>query len=437
MQVSVETTSSLERRLTIGVPSEQIDSEVAVRLKKASGNVRLDGFRQGKVPFKVLKQRFGAGVRQEVIGEVMQKSFYDAIMQENLKPAGQPTIEPKVFEEGKDLEFIATFEVYPEVELGDYAAIEVEKLSAEITEDDIEKMIEALRTQAATWEKVDREAQQGDQLLIDFTGTRDGEEFEGGSATDHELVLGSNRMIPGFEDGLVGASAGDSKTLELTFPEDYHSEDLKGAAVQFQVQVKQVKEQKLASLDDEFFARFGVTEGGEEAFRAEVKGNMERELRNATTLKLKNQVMDGILAGNEIEIPGALVEGEIKVLRGQMVQQFGSSAAQFDQSMLPDDMFREQAEKRVRLGLLLAEIISKEKIEADADKVRAVIDEQAASYEDPEQVVNWYYGNEENLQPVKSMVLEDCVVEKILESAKVTDRQCSYEEAVKQDAPAS
>jgi len=240
MQVSVETTSSLERRLTIGVPSERIESEIKARLQKASGTVRISGFRPGKVPMKVLQQRFGPGVRQEVLGEVMSQSFYEAVTQENLKPASQPTIEPKTNEQGKDLEFIATFEVYPEIELADFAKITVEKPLAEVKEPELTEMVENLRKQHATWEEVDRKAAKDDQVTIDFKGTKDGEAFEGGSAEGNELILGSGQMIPGFEDGLEGLNAGETKTLDLTFPDDYHSEDLKGAAVIFEVTVRRV-----------------------------------------------------------------------------------------------------------------------------------------------------------------------------------------------------
>lgn len=436
MQVSIQTTSGLERKLTVGIPAARVDNEVEARLKKAAGTVRLDGFRPGKVPLKIMKQRFGAGVRQEVMQEVMNQSFSEAIVQENLKPAGMPQIEPKNIEAGSDLEYVATFEVFPEMELKDYSSITVEKPIAEVQAADVDNMIETLRKQQAQWEVVERAAAEDDQVNINYVGTKDGEAFEGGTAEGSNLVLGSNTMIPGFEDGIVGMKAGEEKVLSLEFPESYHAEDLKGAPVEFTVTVNSVSEQKLAELNDEFFEKFGVTEGGEEKFRADVAENMARELKNATKSKIKNQVMDALVEiHGDLQIPQALVKQEISQLKRQMVQQFGGQAASLDvDSLLPDDMFTEQAEKRVRLGLVLNEYISKENLSADADKVKETIDGFAATYEDPEEVVNYYYSNQQQLESVQSMVLEDTVVEKLLEQATVTEKACSYEEVM---APAA
>ncbi|MEM1145972.1 MAG: trigger factor, partial [Pseudomonadota bacterium] len=315
MQVSIETTSGLERRLTVGVPAERIDIEVDSRLKKAAGNVRLPGFRPGKVPMKVMRQRFGAGVRQEVLGEVMSQSFQEAVVQENLRPAGQPSIEPKIVEAGKDLEYTATFEVFPEVDVVEIKGFDVEKPVAEVTDQDVDDIVTVFQTQQGTWDAVERAATEGDKVNIDYVGTRDGEEFDGGSATDSDLELGSGRMIPGFEDGVLGMQAGEEKTLELTFPEDYHNEELKGAAVQFVVTLNRVEELTPAALDETLFAKYGVEEGGEETFRSEVRQNMERELKNAIEGKVKQQVMDALSSAHEsVEVPRALVEREVEVL---------------------------------------------------------------------------------------------------------------------------
>lgn len=432
MQVSIQTTSGLERKLTVGVPAQRIDNEVNARLQKASGNVRIDGFRPGKVPMKVMRQRFGAGVRQEVIQEIVSQSFQEAVVQEKLKPAGMPSIEPKSFEPGKDLEYIATFEVFPEVELREASAIKVTKPVAAVEDADIDKMIETLRQQRATWDEVDRAAAEGDKVNIDYVGRKDGEAFEGGTAEGSDLELGSGRMIPGFEDGIVGMSKGEEKVLKLSFPESYHAEDLKGAEVEFTVTLNSVAEKKLPELDDEFFKVFGVEEGGLEKFRNEVAENMNRELEKATQAKIKNQVMDGILEIHEdVQIPQSLVSQEVDVLRGQMVQQFGASAEQLDvKSLLPDEMFKEQAERRVRLGLVLNEIIAKESITADPDKVKETIEGLASTYENPEEVVNYYYSNQEQLQQISAMVLEDTVVEKILAVAQVEDKACTYDEVM-------
>ena len=439
MQVSIQTTSGLERRLTIGVPAERVDSEVSARLKKASGSVRLDGFRPGKVPMRVLKQRFGDGIRQEVLGEVMSQSFSEAVVQENIKPAGQPQIEPKTIEEGKDLEYIATFEVFPDVEVKDFSSVEIEKLTAEVADSDVDNMIDTFRKQQATWEAVERAAANEDQVNIDYAGTKDGEAFEGGSAEASDLVLGSGSMVPGFEDGIVGMKAGEEKVIAVTFPEDYHSEDLKGAAVEFKIKVNSVNEQKLAELNEELFAKYGVSDGGEDKFRTDVKENMARELANAAKAKVKNQVMDGILAlYPDMQIPQALAKQEIGVLRGQMMQQFGGMEQNQSldlESLLPDDMFNDQAERRVRLGLVLNEVITAEGIKADADKVKETIEGFAATYEDPQEVINFYYGNQQQLQQVESMVIEDMVVDHILAKAKVSEKASSYDEVLAPEAP--
>lgn len=435
MQVSIETTSGLERRLTVGVPAERVDSEVDSRLQKAAGNVRLPGFRPGKVPMKVMRQRFGAGIRQEVLGEVMSQTFQEAVVQEKLRPAGQPSIEPKSLEAGKDLEYIATFEVFPEVEVVEIRDFDVQKPVAEVTDEDVDNIIEVFRKQQGSWEVAERSAEDGDKVNIDYVGTRDGESFEGGSAEASDLELGSGRMIPGFEDGIVGMKAGDEKTLQLSFPEEYHNEELKGAAVEFKVTLNAVQEMVPAELNEELFAKYGVEEGGLEKFREEVKGNMARELKNAVNGKLKQQVMDALSKAHEsLEVPRALVAREVEVLRNQMFQQFGGAAPKdMDlKSLLPDEMFAENAEKRVKLGLVLSELVSKLKLKVDGAKVREAVEELASTYQDPEEVINYYYSDQEQLSMVESRVLEDQMVEKLLENANIVEKACSYQEALGQ-----
>jgi trigger factor len=433
MQVSLETTSGLERRLTVGVPAQRIEDEVNKRLQQASKNVRLDGFRPGKVPFKVIRQRFGEGVRREVIGEVMGQTYQEAIMQEKLRPAGQPSIEPKQLDAGKDLEYVAIFEVFPEVEARDLKETTVERHVAEVTDEDVDNIIEIFRKQQGSMQEVERAAAEGDTVIIDYLGKKDGEPFDGGAANDSSLELGSGRMIPGFEDGIVGLKAGDEKTLELSFPEDYHNDDLKGAAVTFDITVKAVKEQVLAPMDETLFEQYGVTEGGEEKFREEIAGNMKRELKNAVTASVKKQVMDAVLATYEdVAVPKALVDQEITAMRQQMFQQFGGAPAQgMDlEALLPAEMFVERAEPRVKLGLVLATLVSEYNIKPDADRVRETIEEIASTYEDPAEVVNYHYSNQEQLNAIENRVLEDQVVEKLQEQLKVEDKACSYQEAI-------
>lgn len=440
MQVSIETTSGLERRLTVGVPAERVDAEVDHRLKQAVKNVRLPGFRPGKVPLKVMRQRFGQGVRQEVLGEVMSQTFQDAVVQENLRPAGQPAIEARSIEAGHDLEYVATFEVFPDINVKDITGFAVEKPTADVSDDDVDTIIDVFRKQQGSWEVVERAAAADDKVIVDYTGTRDGDLFDGGSATDAELELGSGRMIPGFEDGIIGMQAGDDKTLSLTFPEDYHAEALKGAAVEFSVSLKNVKALVPAALDEKLFSSYGVDSNDEAAFRQEVADNMRRELRNAVEAKVKQQVMDALLeAHTDLDIPAALIKQEVGTLRQQMFQQFGGAAGQnLDlQSLLPDDMFKERAERRVKLGLLLSELVSKLEVKADSERVRAEIEEMASTYQDPEEVINWYYANQEQLANVESKVMEDQVVDKLLEQATVTEQACSYQDAITQGQQAN
>lgn len=430
MQVSVEATSGLERRLTVGVPAEKLESAVESRLRDAQKNLRIDGFRPGKVPMREIKRRFGPAVRNEALGEIMRDSFIQAVEEQKIEPAGMPKFEPKSNEPGKDLEFVATFEVYPEIALAGLDGISVEKPVAEVTEADIDTMISNLRKQRASWEDSDGAAEDGDRVNLDYKGSRDGEPFDGGSAEGQDLVLGSGSMIPGFEDGLIGLKKGDEKTLKLTFPEDYQAEELKGKEVEFAVKINKVEKQKLPEIDDEFIAAFGVTEGGEEAFRVEVRKNMERELGNAVRGKLKEQVMDGLVKAHEFDVPAALVSNEVQRMREQMLQQFGGGQ-QFDPSLLPDDLFSEQAQRSVRLGLIVREILEKNEMKADADKVRERIEEIASQYEQPQEVVNYFYGNQQQLQQVEGAVLEDQVVEMVLDKATVTEKTVSYEEAVR------
>jgi len=427
MQVSVETTSGLERRLTIGVPAAQVDSEVDTRLKQAAKNVRMDGFRPGKVPMKVVKRRYGPGVRQEVVGEVIQKSFNEAVIQESLIPAGQPSIEPKNLEPGADLEFVATFEVYPEVELADFSGISVERKTATIGNDDVNEMIETLQKQRATWEESETAAVDADRVNINFAGTIDGEAFEGGTAEGHNLVLGSSSMIPGFEDGLEGKKAGEEVVLDLEFPETYHAEEIAGKAVQFKITVNSVSKQKMPELNAEFFAAFGVTADDETKFREDVTKNMERELAQAVKNNVKNQIMDGLIEVHELEVPKALAQGEINRQRQMAAQQFGQG---IDPNQLPEELFKDKAERSVTLGLIVGEIVKKHEVSVDEDRVRTMVEDMAQSYQEPQQVIDWYYSNQEQLQQIRSAVLEDQVVEKVLESITVTESESTYNDVI-------
>ncbi|PRA54911.1 trigger factor [Pseudomonas sp. MYb187] len=435
MQVSVENTSALERRMTIAVPAERVETEVNKRLQQTARRAKVPGFRPGKVPMSVIRQRYEDAARQEAFGDLVQASFYEAVVEQKLNPAGAPAVEPKSFEKGKDLEYVAIFEVFPEFTVAGFDSIAVERLSAEVADADLDNMLEVLRKQNVRFEAADRAAQNEDQLNIDFVGKVDGEVFAGGSAKGTQLVLGSGRMIPGFEEGLVGAKAGEERVLNLTFPEDYQNLDLAGKTAEFTVTVNSVSEPKLPELTEEFFAQFGIKEATLEGFRTEVRKNMERELRQAIKTKIKNQVMDGLLAANPIEVPKALLENEVNRLRVQAVQQFGGN---IKPEQLPAELFEEQAKRRVVLGLIVAEVVKQNELKPDEDRVREMIQEMASAYQEPEQVVAWYYKNDQQLNEVRSVVLEEQVVDTVLQKATVTDKSVSYEEAVKPaQAPAA
>ena len=436
MQVSIESSKGLERQVKIVVPAEKIDTEVLQRLQKATKTVSIKGFRKGKVPLNVVKQQYGKAVRQEVLGEVVNSSFYDAIKQEDLKPVGQPKIDSIVDNTGQDLEYKATFEVYPEVKLADLSKVSIKRPVADIQADDLEKMIDVLRNQQASFDETDKPAADGDKVNIDYVGTLRGKkEFPGGSAEAQDLVLGSNSMIPGFEDGLVGVSAGDETVLKLKFPKDYHAEEVKGKSVSFAVKVNSVSAKTLPDLYDDFFKLYGVEAGGEEKFREDVEANMQRELNNAIRSNIKNRIMDQLYKLNKVEVPEALVANEIVQLKKQMIQQFGGGQ-EFDLNMLPDDMFKAKAQRRASLGVIVSEVVKVESLTPNEDQVRARIDEIASTYEQPSEVVDYYYSKPELLSSVEAVVLEDQVTELVLSKGKVKEEKLSYEDAVKPDPEA-
>jgi len=357
MQVSVEATTSIERRLTVTVPAEQIDSAVDKKVNETAKTIRIDGFRPGKVPTKVVKKRYGASIRQDVLGDVIQSSYFEALQQESIKPAGMPNIEPKEDAGEGEFSYTAVVEVYPEITLSDASGISVERLTSSVEDDDVDTMIENLLSQQTQWTEVLRAAADGDQINIDFEGYLDGEAFDGGAAQGHDLVLGSNSMIPGFEEGIQGMEAGQDKDITVTFPADYNAAELAGKEATFTIKANTVSEATKPELNDEFFARFNPKEEGEAGFRAEINSNMSRELNQALKSKLKNGLLNAYLELNEFAVPSALVQEELGRLKQQALQQFGGGNENLDPSILPDEMFQDQADKRVKIGLLAAEII--------------------------------------------------------------------------------
>ncbi|WP_455218380.1 trigger factor [Kaarinaea lacus] len=427
MQVSVESTSGLERRMKVAMPKAGIDSEVQKRLKSLAGRAKIDGFRPGKVPFGVIQKKYGGRVQAEVLNEMMQSSFYEAVTQEKLRPAGVPLIEPGDTQSGDSVEFTATFEVYPEVELKGLDKVKVERPVLEIDEKEIDKMIENIRTQRKTWKEVDRAAKNGDQVIISFVGTIEGEEFKGGSANEVAVELGAGRMIKGFEEQLVGTKAGDEKVLSMSFPDDYHAKDLAGKPVEFATTVVKVGEPALPELDDEFIASFGIKEGGVDALRQQVRENMEREAQQAINSRIKEQLFEGLMKLDLMEIPKALIDSEIEVLikqRQEAMQQYGGGAQV--QDVQPSE-FEEQARRRVTLGLILAEAIQKNDIKVPPAKLREKVEQIAASYERPDDVVKYYYSDKSRLAELENVALEEMAVEKILEETKVSDKKMTFD----------
>ncbi len=424
MQVSVESIGNLERRLTVQVPAERVDGEVETRLKSMAGRVRIDGFRPGKVPMKVIKQRFGAGVYQEVLGDVVQKTYFEAVTKEGLRPAGMPAITPTKTEAGQPIEFTAVIEVYPEIEIADLSAVEIKVPVATIVGGDVDKMLENLRGQQKRWEEADKAAEEGDQVLIDFVGRVEGEVFEGGSGEGMPVIIGEGRMIGDFESQLKGIKKDEERVLNVTFPDDYPSEQVKGKEAEFAVTAKVINASVLPEIDEEFAKTFGVEDGSVDQLRRDVEQNMGRELENAISSNVKAQVMDALIAAHDLDVPKALVADEVINLRKQAL----SSTGQTDDGQLPDEMFTENAERRVKLGLIIGEIIAKNKIKADEALVNSSLEDLAKGYEDPEQVIDYYRNTPEQMQSVEGLVLEDQVVAWVKETANTSEETKTFNE---------
>ncbi|WP_273393548.1 trigger factor [Actinobacillus porcinus] len=423
---TIETTQGLERRVTITIPAAEVENAVREELKRASRNVRIDGFRKGKVPAQIVEKRFGASIRQDVLNDLLPRHFFDLAFKEKLNLAGRPTFAVESFEDGKDVVFTATFEVYPEVELKGLENIKVEKPVVEITEADVDNMVEVLRKQQATWAESADAAKADDRVTIDFVGSIDGVEFDGGKASDFVLAMGQGRMIPGFEDGIVGKKAGEQFEINVKFPEEYHAENLKGKDAKFAITLKKVENQVLPELTDEFVAKFGPNTKTVADLRAEIQKNMERELKNALVSRVKQQVIDGLIAENAIDVPAAAVAQEIDVLREQAAQRFGGNAKQAAQ--LPRELFEEQAKRRVQVGLLFSAVIKANELKADEDRVKAMIADIASAYEQPAEVVEFYAKNAELTNNVRNVVLEEQAVDAVLAKAQVTEKKASFDE---------
>ena len=434
MDVSIETLEGLQRKMLVVIPASRVEERVNEKLEEAAKTARINGFRPGKVPKREIKRRYGKSIREEVSGEIIQSSFSEAVDREDVNPAGMPKIENVKMLEDQDLEYSAIFEVFPEVELSSFDGIAVERLEARIREEDLDVMVEKVREQRIEYEIVEKPAQEKDKVNIDYEGSIDGEVFEGGKAQGSDLILGSGQMIPGFETGILGMKKAEEKDVQVTFPEKYQKADLAGREAIFKIKVNSVLGPKLPELDTAFFESFGLKGSSDlDAFKKELKANMQKELDTAIKLKAKEQVMDGLLAIHDLTIPKALVEEEAARMRNQMVQQYGGGV-KIEPDMLPPEMFSKQAEKRVKSSLVLGAVVEKYGLVVDEEKTTKLIDKIAEDYDDPEQVKKYYRSNEQELSQVKHIALEDMVVDLVLESARITTKNVSYSEAVARDA---
>ena len=428
MQVSVEELNTLERRVRVEIPEDRIASQVEDRLKNLSRTTKIDGFRPGKVPLKLVQKRYGDQVRAEVVGETLRSSFYEALTEKQLNPAGQPKIEPEQTEAGQGLTYTATFEVYPEVKPVPVDQLHIERPVCEVSDADVDQMIETLRKQQQELEPVERAAGDGDTVQVDFVGRVDGEVFEGGEGQDMQVEIGANRLIPGFEEGLKGVVAGDNRTIEVTFPDDYGKAELAGKPATFDVTVKQVLEPRLPELDTAFFEKFGLSDGNIDDFKAEVKRNMEREAEQTLRNQTKEAVMDAIYHANSVDIPAAMVDAEKDRLLEQAknnLRQYGIGDEQLQG--MDRENYADEARKGAALQLLVRELIQANDFKAETSELRALIEKNASGYENPEEIVNWYFADKSRLSEIEALVLEDKLIDWILEQAAVTDEPLSFD----------
>jgi len=428
MQTNQEIPSALERRIDMSVPMAEIDKEVESRLKRMARTVKMPGFRPGKVPMKIVAQTYGAQARSEAIGAAVEKVFGETVREQNLRVAGYPRIEPKDVAGSDALEFSAVFEVYPEVVPGDLSEQQIERPVLSVGDAEVDKTIDVLRKQRTTFQIAERAAAEGDRVVIDFAGRKDGELFDGGQASDFPFVIGAGSMLKDFEAAVTGLKAGESKTFDMTFPEDYHAKHLAGQTVQFEVTVKAVEAPVLPEVDADFAKALGVADGDVAKLREEVKGNLEREVKRRIQAKVKEQVMDALLAVTPIEVPKALVEAESRQLADNARRDLEMRGMKSQDIPVEPAWFAEQAVRRVKLGLIMAELVKGQELHAKPEQIRALVEEMAQSYEDPSELVRWYYAQPERLAQAEAVVIEDNVVGWVVDKAKATDKPVAFDE---------
>jgi trigger factor len=432
MEATPAQANELERRVDLSIAIADVEKEMDQRLKRMGKNMKMPGFRPGKVPFSIVRQQYGDQARHEVLSEALDRVFGETVTEQKIRVAGYPRIEPKNTESTTHLEFIAIFETYPEFALGDLSTAEVERPVLEVGAAEVDKTLDILRKQRVAYETVERAAAKEDRVVIDFLGKKDGEPFQGGQANDYPFVLGQGMMLPDFEKAVEGCKAGEAKTFDLTFPADYFSKDLAGQTVQFDITVKQVQAPKLPEVNEEFAKTMGIADGDVAKMRAEIEANLRREVKRRIEAKVKDQVMEALIKTNPIAVPNALVEMEIQRLMEAARHDMEQRGMKVKDMPIQPEWFAEQAKRRVTLGLILAEAVKTEKLQATPEQVRALVEETAASYEQPEEVVRWYYAQPQRLGEVEGIAIENNVVAWALGKAKVAEKPAEFDKLMGQ-----
>ena len=432
MEATTAQANELERRVDLSIAISDVEKEMDQRLKRMGKNMKVPGFRPGKVPFSMVKQQHGDQARHEVLSEELDRVFGETVTVQKMRVAGYPRIEPKVTESTTHLEFSAVFEVYPEIALGDTSTAEIERPVLEVSAAEIDKTLDILRKQRVSYEDTDRAAAIEDRVVIDFLGKKDGVAFQGGQAADYPFVLGQGMMLPDFEKAVEGAKIGETKTFDLAFPEDYHAKDLAGQTVQFEITVKQVQAPKLPEIDAQFAISMGIADGDVAKMRTEIEANLKREVKRRIEAKLKDQVMEALIKANPITVPSSLVDMEIQRLMQAARQDMEQRGMKNNDFPIQPEWFTDQAKRRVTLGLILAELVKTEKLQAKPEQIRAMVEETAQSYEQPEEIIRWYYAQPQRLGEVEGVAIENNVVEWVLGQAKVTDKAAVFDELMGQ-----
>src|SRR5574343_1240005 len=432
MEATTAQANELERRIDLSIAIADVEKEMEQRLKRMGKSVKMSGFRPGKVPMNIVRQQYGDQARHEVLSEELDRVFSQSVVEQKMRVAGYPRIEPKVTESTTHLEFTAIFEVYPEIALGDLSASAIERPALEVGAAEVDQTLDILRKQRVSYQNADRPAAKDDRVVIDFLGKKDGEPFQGGQASDYPFVLGQGMMLPDFEKAVEGSSAGESKTFDMTFPEDYFAKDMAGQTVQFEITVKQVQAPTLPEVDAAFAQSMGVADGDVAKMRAEIEGNLKREVKRRIEARLKDQVMDVLLAANPIQLPASLVDMEVQRLMQSARQDMEQRGMKTKDFPIQPEWFADQAQRRVSLGLILAELVKSENLQATPEQVRTLVEENAASYEQPEEVIRWYYAQPQRLQEVEGVAIENNVVAFVLGKAKVSDKAIAFDELMGQ-----